>query len=657
MRITKGCLAVFVVGAMLAGCGENQETFNLWHNYGNGTVSSTPPTLKVDVAASAFVEGETVTVTVLLSNGYDQAISVPFTVTGITAGENDVTLTTASPLTVPAGATSATITLLVVDDLFEEEPDLETLAVALGTPSSGSIGTPASVTVTISDNDSDGLDGTISGRVIDAVTGAGVDGVAVTGGGTTTTTANGGRYKLTGVAAASSIVVGYAKSGYVPQSRTTPGMVLSDSAMILNIHLVPLGVASPASFDPATAQTITLDASTAQISLDPNVLQTAAGAAPSGNVTVRSARLLPQSDLTVLPGNYLAEVGSNNVPRESWGGLHVGFVDAGGNVLELSPTQTATIRIPVSTRASTTPSTLTAHFFDPASGLWEPEGMLALVGTAPSQYYEGTITHLGTYSAMQEYTTATVTGCVVDPTGSPVPDALVIAEGINYTGSTGALTGADGTFSISVKSGVEAFVQANKRTGVSNAQTVVGPENLTECLLLVPGAAQIRLSWGEQPFDLDSHTLGPNRTDHTYWIDKGSLSAHPFVALDVDDVDSFGPEVTTIVKAARSRTYRFLVRNYSQDFAPGQTDSPARVELYIKGEQTVFTPPAGETAPSSTDPFGTTAWHVFDLVSDDNCDLSIVTPAPGTPWLSLTEGDMGDPTLNPNPDDAATFCS
>jgi hypothetical protein len=657
MRIAKGCLAVFVVGALLAGCGDNKETFGLWSNYGHGVIAPTPPTLTVDASAGAFVEGETVTVTVLLSNGFDQAISVPFTVTGITAGEHDVTVMTTSPLTVPAGATSATITLQVVDDLFEEKPDLETLTVALGTPSSGTVGTPASVTVTISDNDSDGLDGTISGRVIDAVTGAGVDGVAVTGGGTTATTANGGRYQLTGVTAASSIIVGYAKSGYASQSRTTPGMVLSDSAMILNIHLVPLGVASPATFDPATAQTITLDASAAQIALGASVLQTAAGAAPSGNVTVQAARLLPQSDLTVLPGNYLADLGSNTAPRESWGGLHVGFVDAGGNALELSPTQTATIRIPVSARSSSTPSTLTAHFFDPATGLWEPEGTLTLGGIAPSQYYEGTITHVGTYSAMQEYTTATVTGCVIDPTGSPVPDALVVAEGIDYTGSTGALTGADGTFSIAVKSGVAAFVQANKRTGISNAQTVVGPANLTECLLLVPGAAQIRLSWGERPFDLDSHTLGPNRSDHTYWIDQGDLTAHPFVALDVDDVDSFGPEVTTIVKAARSRTYRFLVRNFSEDFAPGQTGSPARVELYIKGEQTVFTPPAGETAPSSTDPIGTTAWHVFDLVSDDNCDLSIVTPAPAAPWLSLTEGDMDDPTLNPNPDDAATFCS
>ena len=648
-----------VAGATLAGCGENKETFQLWSNYGNGTIAATPPTVTASAASATVTEGNSLTVAVTLSNGFDQAISVPFTVTAGTAGANDITVVTTSPVTFAAGATTANIEILVVDDLFEEEPDVETLTVTLGTPSNGTLGTPSSVTLNIGDNDSDGLDGTISGRVLDALTGLGVDNVAVSGGGANATTANGGRYTLSGVTPAASIVVGYAKAGYAPQSRTTPGMVASDSAMILNIHLVPLGVASPASFDPATAQTITLDASAAQIALGANVLQTAGGSSPSGTVTVQSARLLPQSDLTVQPGNYAADLGGGSTaPRESWGGLHVGFVDAAGNALELSATQTATIRIPVSARSSVTPATLTAHFFDPVTGLWEPEGTLALGGTAPNQYYEGTITHLGSFSAMQAYAaTATVTGCVEDPTGSPVPDALVVAEGIDYTGSTGVLTAADGTFSIPVSSGIEAFVQANKRTGISNAVTVNGPFALTDCLLLVPGAAQIRLSWGAQPADLDSHTLGPNRSDHTYWIEQGSLIAHPFVALDVDDIDSFGPEVTTIVKAARNRTYRFLVRNFSEDFTPGQTGSPARVELYIKGEQTVFTPPAGETPPATGDPTGKTTWHVFDLASDDNCDLSIVTPAPVTPWLSLEESGLDDPALNPNPDDAATFCS
>lgn len=659
MRISQGWLAALAAGAVLSGCSDNQETFALWNNYGNaaGGPTSVPPTVKIEAATSSVAEGSTVVVTIQLSNAFEQAITVPFTVLLGTAGINDIDVVTASPVTIPSGATSADITIDVVNDVFEEEPDLETFTVTLGNPSSGTLGTPTSAVLTISDDpaDSDGLDGTLSGRVVDALTGAPLANVAVSGGGAAASTSSIGRYQLSGVAPAASVLVTYTKAGYAPQARSTPGMLLADSAMILNIHMVPLGTAVPATFDPATPQAITLDGSAAQITLGANALATAGGAAPSGAVTVQAARLLPQSDLGALPGIYLADAGGGSTaPRESWGGLYVGFVDAGGNALRLATGQSATLQIPVSTRSGAAPTTLTAHFFNPATGLWEPEGTLALGGTAPNQYYAGTVTRLGTFSAMAAYGTASVTGCVVDPTGSPVPDAVVVVEGIEYTGSTTALTGADGTFAIPANAGVAAFVQASKRTGVSNAVTVVAPQALTDCLLLVPGAAQIRLSWGAAPFDLDSHTYGPYRSNslgHTAWTNLGSLIAGPFVALDVDDVDSFGPEVTTIVKAAQNRTYRFMVRNFSGTYAPGQTGSPARVELYIKGEQTVFTPPPGEVASS------TSTWHVFDMVSDANCDLTVVSPAPAVPWLALTEGDMNDVVRNPNPDDSPVFCN
>ncbi len=85
----------------------------------------------------------------------------------------------------------------------------------------------------------------------------------------------------------------------------------------------------------------------------------------------------------------------------------------------------------------------------------------------------------------------------------------------------------------------------------------------------------------------------------------------------MDDVDSFGPEVTTFAKLAKNRTYRFYIRNFSGTFDPGQTGSPARVEVSNRGAQTVFSPPAGES--SSTD-----YWHVFDVRTDEACNASIV---------------------------------
>ncbi len=111
--------------------------------------------------------------------------------------------------------------------------------------------------------------------------------------------------------------------------------------------------------------------------------------------------------------------------------------------------------------------------------------------------------------------------------------------------------------------------------------------------------------------------MGANVGELIYYENKGSLSAAPFINLDVDDRTSFGPEYTTFAKLARNRTYRFLVHNYSDTFNPGQTGSPARVELSNRGAQAVYAPPAGEVE-------STRIWHVFDLRTDDNCNATIV---------------------------------
>jgi hypothetical protein len=142
------------------------------------------------------------------------------------------------------------------------------------------------------------------------------------------------------------------------------------------------------------------------------------------------------------------------------------------------------------------------------------------------------------------------------------------------------------------------------------------------------------------PSDLDSHTLGPNASDHIYYVSLGSLTQSPYIALDVDDVSGTGPEVTTFARLAQNRTYRFYVHNYSNTFTPGQTGSPARVEITGNGFQTVFTPPAGETNQ-------TRYWHVFDLTTDAAC---VPTIAP------VQQFTIAEP-LNANVGNTATFCN
>ena len=140
------------------------------------------------------------------------------------------------------------------------------------------------------------------------------------------------------------------------------------------------------------------------------------------------------------------------------------------------------------------------------------------------------------------------------------------------------------------------------------------PVDLTPCLTLPSSnAATMRLTWGENPRDIDSHLRTPDGA-HVYYASKGSLTAAPFSSLDVDDVTGFGPEVTTI-RRPKVGIYRFYLHNYSQSFNPGMTGSPTRVELNYAGHPVVFTPPAGE---------GSALYlHLFDLYIAPNCTMTL----------------------------------
>ncbi|WP_156130329.1 S-layer homology domain-containing protein [Paenibacillus durus] len=104
----------------------------------------------------------------------------------------------------------------------------------------------------------------------------------------------------------------------------------------------------------------------------------------------------------------------------------------------------------------------------------------------------------------------------------------------------------------------------------------------------IPAADEIRivLTWNEQPEDEDSHLVGPapnNKVFHTWYADKKyGYNGELYADLDHDDVDSYGPETTTIRKRVDG-TYTFYVHNFSGN-GPGGADtlsaSGAKVEIY-----------------------------------------------------------------------------
>lgn len=141
------------------------------------------------------------------------------------------------------------------------------------------------------------------------------------------------------------------------------------------------------------------------------------------------------------------------------------------------------------------------------------------------------------------------------------------------------------------------FVEGNNNL---DPQTIVQQPN--------EGEMRIILTWGQDPDDLDSHLSGPNSTGgrfHVYYSDQNYGEA---VNLDVDDVDSFGPETITI-SSFIDGMYRYSIHNYSEQSTTGGEEiynSPTLVEVY---DYTSLI--KSYTAPPFTGSGNT--WRVFEI--------------------------------------------
>ena len=128
---------------------------------------------------------------------------------------------------------------------------------------------------------------------------------------------------------------------------------------------------------------------------------------------------------------------------------------------------------------------------------------------------------------------------------------------------------------------------------------------------------RVVLSWGEKPFDLDSHLIFPG--GHIYFDSKEGTDAN----LDVDDTDSYGPETVTISKKHFGESYIYAVQDYSNKGLPNSnylSASKAKVFVYV-GSSLVrsYSVPAGKRG---------NIWTVFKLNQNGEFeDINSVTSA------------------------------
>lgn len=285
---------------------------------------------------------------------------------------------------------------------------------------------------------------TVSGTVRDAA-GAAADGVHVTFGSNTVDTDANGNYSFTLRNTSTDTVLSFTKTGYAKQTRKAQSLATT-TLQSGDATINPIGLSQ--TFDPTATVTLSVQDSTAQVTLPAGALVRSNGSSPTGPAKAELTVIDPSVNTSAMPGGFATATGF----IESNGALQVDFVDADGTKLQLASGKTATIRIPAVQRSGSLPATTPLYYLDEATGLWVQEGSATLQGTAPDQYYEGSVNHFTPWNADNPLDLVYINGCVQESGGARAgANVLVPAVGVNYIFKGAALTDASGNFRVAVR--------------------------------------------------------------------------------------------------------------------------------------------------------------------------------------------------------------
>lgn len=393
--------------------------------------------------------------------------------------------------------------------------------------------------------------------------------------------------------------------------------------------------------DPAVGGTITLDTATsihfpANAACKEGTATAAAGTVACALTPIVGAN---QVQRDAAPGSFRGQQTGGATSQLVTGGMmEIVCKDGGGAGVKVNVCagQTATIRFPVDGAtcgdAALHPATMKSWGYDEVAGLWKEYGTFTKTcgGTTATSYYQGAVNHFSYWNADDPIQTSCATGQVLDNAGAPVLGALVRCDGRagvadGYQGPSEAYTGADGTFCVPVRRNSSFTCIARKGSFVSAALDGHSGDDTHTCggagctalgsFALTDPLARVVLTWGALPGDLDSHVVGADHASggtHVYYSSRGNLAAAPYMELDTDDTDSFGPEVISIVHGATAQRYRYCVHNYSQYSAGPPIESlptsGATVDAFLGGGHYRMAVP---TAPSEA-----TVWRVLEFTLD-----------------------------------------
>lgn len=428
-------------------------------------------------------------------------------------------------------------------------------------------------------------------------------------------------------------VDGFGEQSQIVYNTSTP------AGRVARMLMQPMNLGT--SFDSAAGADLMVEGETL-VSVPPNAFVDEAGAPYNGDISVQLTVVDPSVDAALMPGDYLSRDGVGTVqPMQSYGAVTVNFTGQAGEILDLAAGQTANVNIPVAdSELFGPPATVGLFSYDRTTGYWADEGLgtLQTLGSG-MQVYSGQVSHFSTWNADVRYNPVNITGCVVNTAGDPLSNVRVNATGANYIGRSSAITATDGTFSIPVRPSSTVLITAGDglQSGTLQVTSGTADSTVTGCLEASAASSTINLSWGQDPRDLDTWFHGFSSEDpaDNFFVSFTSRQVtvnDQTIILDVDDTSGFGPEIVTIPAFPFAGTYRYTVHLFSGDGSI--QSSPARVELNLTSNVTVFVPPGG--AP-------TRCWAVFDLDVDV---AGIATVVPINSWEDVSYCNAGD---FPNP--------
>lgn len=433
-----------------------------------------------------------------------------------------------------------------------------------------------------------------------------------------------GLYEMLGVDTTDTFYIRASSPDYVVDVESHIANGTADR--VLNLTVLPVGYSATFAATDALAMGSSATATVNIVEIPASTLVTGTGAAPTGDVIATLTVIDPSLYVEAMPGLYTtsnSETGAIE-PIESFGAFSLTLTDADGNDLDLTDGTSATVRIPLASGAVNPPATIPLYYFDESSALWVEEGEATLTTVDGGQYYVGTVTHFTTWNADQVYNTVNVLGCVVTTDGEPLANVQVLSEGTSYTGRSSSYTDSEGNFTLPVRMNSQLLVFA-RATGQTNTVALVTgsvDSQIPNCLVIGDSTAIVKLTWGANPRDLDTHLTGPTEGSDSrfrvYYGNQDETIGNVTINLDVDDTSSYGPEVLTIPSFVLPGRYRYSVHHYSGSetiFA-----SPTRVELRLNDRVYVFNPV--EDVDSSSSDFE--MWVVFDLIVDDELNVSVV---------------------------------